>query len=185
MENEKNLELEPVQTEETGGEPEVEPQKKELTPEQELGIKKRNFTRLAKELGVELPKREEKSKAPQTEKTEFDDTENLFLDVKQVPEEDRSWLFDEMKATGKSLRQVVGFRYVADELKTRKESRESERALPDSKGRVGAPPKDSFDHWWSQAEAGKVTVSQVPDPKIRKQIIEKRIADDRAKRGRK
>jgi len=182
---EQNPELEQVNTEEPGEpaeEPKQEPEpKKELTPEQERGIKQRQLTKLAKELGVDLPSKKEKSEP--AEKNEFSDTEQLFLDVQKVPEEDREWLFEEHKSTGKPLRQLVGFRYVQDELKTRLDGRKSENALPEGKNRTGAAPSNSFDYWWAKTQTG-LSIKDVPDPKIRKQIGDKRYEDDRRKRGR-
>ena len=177
MENETNLELEPVNTEETGAAEETP--KPKLTPEQEAGIKKRQFTRLAKELGIELPKKEDKPQPKNVEKNEFDDTEQLFLDTRQIPEEDRTYLFEEQKTTGKSLRQIIGFKYVQEELASRK----SGRSLPDATNRTGQAPKDTLDYWLAKANAGEVALSQVPDVKIRKQIIESRIAADRNRKN--
>lgn len=184
MENESNLELEPVTTEETGEEaPIVE--KKELTPEQELGIKKRQFTRLAKELGVELPKKEEKPRVESkpADKNGFNDTEKLWLRVEGVSKEDHDYILDGVKATGKSLEQLLESDWVRKELKERQESRRSEQALPEAKNRSGVPPSNSAEYWTAKLDSGQAKIKDVPDAKLRKEIIEARIAKDRERKG--
>ena len=177
---EQNLELEPVNTEE----PEEKPK---LTPEQELGIKRRNFSRLAQELGVEVAKPwikpEAKPEPKPVERTSFDDTEQLFLDVKQVPNEERDWLFNEHKTTGKPLRELMNFNYVSEHLKTQADSRKSEAALPEAKNRSGVPASNTVDYWDAKVKAG-LSIREVPDVNIRKQIDEKRYKEDRKNRGR-
>lgn len=184
MENEQNLELEQDQIEETG-EVVEKPQKKELTPEQELGIKRRSFSRLAEELGVEvekpwLSKPILNSKTVEKEKTEFSDTEHLLLDVKNVSNEDREWLFKEHKDTGKSLRQLLEFRYVQDELKQKNQQRASQNALPGGNNRTGGGSSDSVDYWLAKIDSKEVSLGQVPDRKIRSEIIKKRLERDKA-----
>ena len=87
-ENNENLELEKNEGAEEG-EGEQKP-KPELTFEQIQGIKRRELTKLAKELGVELPKKPE-PETPKEEKKGFDyggQLDRLYLDTKNVPEED-------------------------------------------------------------------------------------------------
>ena len=179
MENEQNLELEQEPIEKTGEAPK-EP-KKELTPEQELGIKRRNFSRLAEELGVEVERPWVKKPEPAkpAEKKEFNDTEHLFLDVKQVPQEDRSWLFEEQKTIGKGIRQVLDFKYVQDHLNEQKQKREAEAGLPDGTRKAGTGSSDSAGAWLSKIESGRAKLSDIPDFSLRSEVVKLRENTDK------
>ena len=180
-ENEQNLDNLEVEPKENEGAGEGEkPEKKELTPEQELGIKKRQFTRLAKELGVELPKREEKPKVESNpvEKKEFNDTENLLLDVKNISEEDRDYLFKESQSTGKNLRQLLGFKYVQEHLGEQSQKRETEAGLPSGNNRAGGVASNTAEGWLSKIESGKATLSDIPDFKLKSEVVRLRERND-------
>src|SRR3990167_153117 len=163
MEDEKNLELEQEQIEET--------EEKKLTPEQERGIKQRQLTRLAKELGIEIKKPEAEPAKP-VEKTEFGLDEMNFLGYKGIAEDDYSYILRELNSTGKRLQDLVKLRYVQDDLKEAKQQREVEAALPESK-RAGNISRDNVDYWiakgelppWSQRELRE----QVVNEKIKRQ----------------
>lgn len=170
MENEENLDLEQEESEASD--------EKKLAPEQELAIKRREFTKLSKELGIEVDrpwvkKPEVKVEvAKPVEKKEFDDTDHLFLDVKGVPEDDREWLWGEVKETGKSLRQILGFNYIQEELKNRKQNRMSEQALPGGNNRSGGTAKDSPEYWLQKLDSGQAKLMDVPSREIRSKIVE-------------
>ena len=179
MENETNLELEQANTEETG---EAEkPEKKELTPEQKLGIARRNFTKLATELGVEVtppwhkkPESAESPKETPKEKKEFDDTENLLLDIKSVPSEERDWLFKEHKSTGKNLRQLLDFKYVQEYLGEQSQKRATEAGLPTGNNRTGGGASNTADGWLAKIESGKAKLSDIPDFSMRSEVVKLR-----------
>ena len=177
MENEQNLELEQEQIENPGDQPKAE--KKELTPEQELGIKRRNFTRLAEELGVEverpwIKKPELKEEAKPAEKKEFDDTENLLLDVKGVPEEDREHLFKESRERRVNLRKLLGFRDIQDYIIDQKQKREAEAGLPSGNNRAGGGADNTAEGWLAKIELGKAKLFDIPDNKIRSEVVKLR-----------
>ena len=158
MEDEKNLELEQEQIEET--------EEKKLTPEQERGIKQRQLTRLAKELGIEIKKPEAEPAKP-VEKTEFGLDEMNFLGYKGIAEEYYSYILKELNSTGKRLQDLVKLRYIQDDLKEAKQQREVEAALPESK-RAGNISRDDVDYWiakgelppWSQRELRERVVNE-------------------------
>ena len=173
---EQNLELEQDKTEETGGA--EKPEKKELTPEQKLGIARRSFTKLATELGVEVTppwhKKPESAEAPKEtpkEKKEFDDTENLLLDIKNVHAEDRDWLFKEHQTTGKNLRNLLSFKYVQEQLNETRQKRETEAGLPSGNNRAGGGASNTAEGWLAKIESGKAKLSDVPDNKLRSEIV--------------
>lgn len=173
MENDQNLELENNEQETTEGN-EAEQQEKpaekpKLTPEQIKGIKQRQFTKLAKELGIEVAK-PESGKKSQLEKKEFDYGELAYLAAKGVPDEDLDFLFEEAQTTGKPLKALLGFNYVKEELKNRKEARETKEALPKGSKRSGASPKNDVDYWINKGE--------LPPPdqvELRRKVVNERI----------
>lgn len=169
MENEQNLELEQEQIEEPD-----EPKK--LTPEQERGIKQRQFTKLAKELGVELPHKEELQKEPPkpAKKAEFDYGELSYLEgVKGVThEDDQKLILDEINLTGRTLKQVLEFRHVQDELKSRAEDRKTLAALPESSQRAGGLGKNTVEYWLARGGLPEGAENQ----KLREDIVNAKIA---------
>lgn len=182
---EQNLELEQAQNENPGEEAPEEQPKKELTPEQRLGINRRNFSRLAEELGVEverpwLKKPESPEKPNPVEKNEFDDTENLLLDVKNVEEGDREWLFKEHKSTGKNLRSLLGFKYVQEYLGEQSQKRATEAGLPSGNNRSGGGGGNTAEGWVAKIESGKATLADIPDFKLRSEVVKLREHNDKS-----
>lgn len=149
MENELNPELE-LENENEGGEGDgkgaLKP-KPELTPEQILGIKKRNFTKLAKELGVELPKSE--SEKPKKQEEGFDYGRLGFLESKGISHgEDQNWVFERTKEMGIELRDFMGKDWVQKELKERKDARATDGGIPEGTRRSkGGASEDSVEYY--------------------------------------
>lgn len=129
-------------------------QKPQLTPEQIQGIKKRQFTKLAKELGVELPKTEEHREVKNEVKESFDLSEKTYLIVNKVDEDDYDFILDEMKDTGKPLDKVLKFKHVKDALEERATERKAQKAIqhPQSAGRSGGTTRDSVDYYLKKGE---------------------------------
>lgn len=170
-ENNENLELENNEGAEEG-EGEVKP-KPELTPEQIQGIKRRQFSKLAKELGVELPKKPE----PETPiaKEGFDYGELAYLTAKNVPEEDHDWLADGLKTTGKELKDLLKSEWVQKELKERQTARMADSAVPTgTKRSQGATMSEDTVEYWVAAD------KQPPESKPL--AFRKKVLDARSKR---
>lgn len=115
------------------------------------GLSRRNFTDLEKLRSDPRLKEEEKPKATAKTNDGFDYGQLAYLASKGVSDEDMDFLQEEVKTTGKELKDILGFKYVQEELKTRKESRETQDALPTSKRSSGAS-HDSVDYWVKKGE---------------------------------
>lgn len=162
MENENNENLELENNE--GGEAEIKPK---FTPEQERGMKQRQFKKLAKELGVELPQPEPVKPEPKVEKNSFDYGEMAYLEAKGITDDDYPIILEAMKATGKSLRDTVGSKYVQNEIKEAKDIRTSKDALPTGTNRAGTGTKDSVDFWVAQ---GKLPPAAPENAELRAEV---------------
>ena len=146
------------------------------------GIAKRYKTKFEKsKLAVKIEKGVEKAlESKQEPKTGFDDTEHLFLDVKQVPPEDRNWLFEEQKTTGKGIRQLVGFKYVQDHLNEQNQKRTAEAGLPNGTRKAGSGSSDSADAWLSKINSGKANLSDISDFSLRSEVVKLRERNDKS-----
>ena len=166
MENEQNQELE-LENQNEGGtgadEGEAKP-KPRLTPEQEEGIKKRQFTRLAKELGVELPK-------PQTEtpkKEGFDYGEKAYLKASGLNSDEFDFAHEVMVGTGKSLDEVLEAKYFQSELKERREAKAAKDAIPTGTKRSAPASTNQVDYWLNKP------IGEVPE-ELKREVINARL----------
>lgn len=168
MENDQELELEPTDGENEDG----EAKKPKLTPEQLRGIRQRQFTKLAKELGIELPKTEEKTKREpeRIEKTNFDYAEMAYLEAKGVSDEDYPIVLEAVKSTGKSLREVLSNRFVQSELKDAKAARETKEALPSDSKRAGTSSRDSVEYWLQKGQ-----LPPADQVKLRREVVKAKL----------
>ena len=166
MENEQELELEPTETssEEPG---EIKEEKPKLTPDQERGIKQRQFTRLAKELGIELPKPEEKETVA---KKDFDYGEKAFLKASGLELSEFSLVKEAMDATGKTIEDVLGNKFFQAQLaETRVEAR-SKDALPDNSKRTGGAARTGAQWWLDKGE-----LPPKDQPILRREVLNAKI----------
>src|SRR3990167_3814078 len=69
---------------------------------------------------------------------EFGYDELAFLGYKGVQEQDQEYLVGELNSTGKTLKQILDFRYIKDELTSRVEDRKTLEALPTGTARSGS-----------------------------------------------
>lgn len=129
-------------------------EKPKLSPEQIEGIKRRQLSKLAKELGVEIPKVERKEviENKKQEKNEFDNGDLAYLAAKGIADEDVDFLQQEFLDTGKPLRTLLGMKYVQEELKNRAEQRKTADATPTGTKRSGSSAKDSVEYWLAKGE---------------------------------
>ena len=170
MENESNENLELEKNEEEVS----EESKPKLTLEQIQGIKRRQFTKLAKELGVELSKPEpEKPKAPEPKEKGFDYGELTYLEVKGVADEDHDWILEGMEHTDKSLKDFLKTEWVQKELKEKAAARAVDNAIPGGTKRSqgGSQAEDTVEYY---VASGK----QPPKEKgleFRKKVLEARL----------
>src|SRR3990167_8342627 len=146
-ENEKNQELELEEKNEIEGGDDGE-KKPQLTPEQIRGIKMRQFTKLKKELGIaENP--EANAFKPEA-KEGFDYAELSYLAVRDVADEDHDYVLETLKDSGKSLKDLLGAKWLQSDLRERKESRATKNAIPSGTKRSTSSSRDSVDYWLSK-----------------------------------
>ena len=159
------------------------------TRAQELkGLNRRRASKLAKAKEaieqfskVLLSKPEPPVKEPEPKvKNEFDDTENLLLDVKNIPQEDRDYLFKEHQSTGKNLRSLLGFKYVQEYLDEQKQKRDTEAGLPSGNNRAGGAQAGTAEGWLAKIESGKANLMDIPDFKLRSEVIKLRERNDKS-----
>ena|SRR3990167_4095185 len=168
MENEQNQELglENENEEGTGeNEGEIKPKPK-LTPEQEVGIKKRQFTKLAKELGIELPK-PQSEKPKEVKKEGFDYAEKAYLKSSGIAPDEFDFVMEVMQSTGKSLDDVLEAKYFQADLKERREAKASKDAIPTGTKRSSGSAKDEISFWLNKP------FSEVPQ-ELKREVLKAR-----------
>lgn len=174
MENEQNPELEQENTE-TELEEGEEITKPELTPEQILGIKKRKFTKLAKELGVELEKPKTAEPKQETKKG-FDYGEKAFLRASDVRPEEFDSVWEATQASGKSIEEVLDSKWFQSELKERRESMASKEAIPTGSKRSTSSPRDTVEYW-----IAKGVLPPKEQFELRKQVVNAKIKKEQSR----
>jgi hypothetical protein len=133
----------------------------------------RDLRKELKELKAKVP--EQSTQQPTAKKKEFDYAEMAYLNSKGVEESDYDYIFKEVQSTGKSLKDTLAFKYVQEELKTLKQGREVQSALPTSK-RAGGTAHDEVGYWVAKGEYPADT----PDNrKLRADIMKYKVKTER------
>jgi hypothetical protein len=157
MENEQNTDLneEIIEEGEVEGSDDLESkdEKKKLTPEQIRGIKQRNFTKLAKELGIELPKPESEKK--ETKKEGFDNADKAYLLASGIKRDEFAIVQEAIDNTGKSLDDILESKWFQAELKEKRETDATKAAIPAGTKRVVGQARDSVEYWIAKNELPK------------------------------
>lgn len=171
MENDNEVLSEEVETEE-GTE---EAPKKELSPEQLAGIKKRQFTKLAKELGIELPKPKEELKTEKP-KEGFDYGEKAFLKASGIQSNEYELVERAMKSTGSTLDEILEDEFFQGRLKSLRETKATKEAIPQGSKRTGTSTRDSVDYWIAKGE-----MPPADQPKLRREYVNAKLKAEKAK----
>jgi len=133
------------------------------------GVSKKRLERI-KELEAELAKR---PAVKEGAKKDFD-YESLtitnYLNSKGISEEDHEYVLAEATATGKPIQEVVGFKYLKDELALRAEGRKAKENIPT--GRAGGGRVDEVDYWLAK---NKATGELPQDPMLRRKVVQEKI----------
>ena len=120
------------------------------------GIAKRNATRLERLKKAATTKVETVSppdkKIEKVEKTEFDYAEKAFLRASGIESVDYTLVWEAMKQTGKTLDEVLGFKYFQAELKEVREARATKDAIPSGSKRSTPSTRDTVDYWIAKGE---------------------------------
>lgn len=134
------------------------------------GVAKRNHSDLEKlRSDPRLTRKEEPPKASQDGRY-GELAVRAFLNSEGVPKEDHEWVLEEAKNTGKSEIDLLGFKYVQEELKNRKEARATKEALPSGSKRSAPASGNSAEYWYGKLQRGEITLGQVPDIKLRREV---------------
>jgi len=138
------------------------------------GIAKRNQTRLEK-LKKAAETKVEPAVPPEEKKVEKSEdyaelAKKSYLNSRGIPEEDHDYLFSEAESTGKKLSEIVGFRYVQEELKNRKDTRASENALPEGSKRSASAARDQVEYWLAKGE-----LPPASETELRRKVVAARI----------
>ena len=145
------------------------------------GLNKRRATKLKKlketpkpkepENKEKKPEKKKEGAEPMPKKEGFDYGELAFLEGREiVDEEDQEFLFKEIETTGKSLKDVVGFSYIKEELKNRKEKREAANALPKGGKPAGSSGVNTKEYWIAKLNAGTAKLSDIKDVKLQREV---------------
>lgn len=121
------------------------------------------------EVKTKADAKKSKPEAP-VEKINFDYGELAYLEAKGVSDRDHDFLLGEAKSTGKELKDLLGFQYVQEELKLRKEARTAQDALPAGSGRSTSSGSSSAEYWYSKLQRDEITLAQIPDTKLRREV---------------
>ena len=145
------------------------------------GIAKRYRTKLEKvkkdiEDGVfvKVPIKKESEATP--EKKEFDYAELAYLTSKGITDEEMQFVWDTIKNTGKSLREIIGATWFQTELKEKREAQVSKNAIPSGSSRSSSSARDSVEYWITKGE-----LPPIDQPELRQKVVNARIEAERKK----
>lgn len=135
------------------------------------GLNKRRATKLGKLKEAYSRATPTPAPSPEPVKKGLDYAELAYLEAKGISQdEDQSFIYQEVQSTGKPLKEIVGFKYIQEELQKRKDARVTQEAMPPSSNRSGQSAKDSVDYWRGQIDSGKAKLSDISDPVLRHKV---------------
>lgn len=165
-------EVEEAQVEESTEEQVEESQERSPeSSEDKLARLKRQTKRLEKQLGVEDEKPAKKEH--KTQSNELDYGQLAYLETKGVPEEDHDFILEEMQDSGRELKDVLGKKYIQEELKERQESRATQVATPKKGSRTAPNSKNSVEYW------SKRPFADVPQ-NMREEVLNAKLEKERS-----
>jgi hypothetical protein len=94
---------------------------------------------------------DEKVGQPQ-DKKEFDLAEKSYLLANGIKKEEISFVFEEMKKTGKSMDEILDSKYFQQQLAEKRELAATEAAIPSGTNRGGNATRDKVDYWIAKDE---------------------------------
>lgn len=138
-------------------------ERRQETPEAKRARLQRELDRLNKK----YPEHKESKQV--TNKSDFDYGELAFLAAKGVEADDEISFVQQIIAnTGRTLREVVSDDYVQSKLKSMREARTVEDAVPKGTKRSGTQARDNVDYW--------IAKNELPDDvDLRRKVVNERI----------
>lgn len=109
------------------------------------------------------------------EVTEFDYGQEAYLIAKGVEDDEaKTFLLEEINQTGKSLREVMSFKYVQEALKGIKEDKANMIAMPKGTGtRGGKSAQNTVEYWIAKGE-----LPPADQTELRRQVVKEKIRQD-------
>lgn len=139
------------------------------------GIAQRFKTKLEKsKIDSKVEKKVEK--ILETKKEGFDYAEKAFLKASGVTPTEFALVEEVMKATGKSLDDVLESKYFQAELKEQRENKASKDAIPSGSKRSTSSARDEVDYW-----IAKGTLPPADQRELRTKVVNARLKAEKAK----
>ncbi len=121
-----------------------------------------------------------KSKVESKKSDETDYAQEAYLIAQGIKEADeRELVRERMANTGKSLKETVENKYTQQDLEELRSAKAVKIATPSGSKRSGASASDTVDYWRAKIDAGKATLLDIPDVKLRRQIVNSRLAKEK------
>lgn len=136
------------------------------------GIAQRYKTKIEKLKNTEAPVEKKAAKS-----ADIDYAQEAYLIANGIREaEERELLNDRVANTGKSLKEVLENKYFQQDLADLRTAKATKLATPSSSNRSNTSPRDTVDYWKAKIDAGQATLLDIPDIKLRRQIVNSKMA---------
>ena len=141
------------------------------------GIAKRFKTKLekSKEVKAEAPEKKVENKKSE----EVDYALESYLIANGIKEDDERELFNQRVADGQKPKDIFGNKFFQQDLTELRNAKTVKAALPPSSNRSGSSASNTVDYWKAKVESGKATVLDIPDVKLRRQVVNARMAAEK------
>ena len=134
------------------------------------GVAKRNFKDLEK---LKKTSKENEIQKPDPEKPVkegFDYGELAYLESKQIQEDEQDFVFETMKDSGKSLKDLLSTKWFQSELKEKREAKAVKDAIPSGTKRSVSPANNTVEYWLAKGELPPKEQSE-----LRRQVLNEEI----------
>lgn len=136
------------------------------------GIAQRYKTKIEKLKNTEATVEKKAAKS-----ADIDYAQEAYLVANGIREADeRELLNDRVSNTGKSLKDVLENKYFQQDLADLRTAKATKLATPSSSNRSSTSPRDTVDYWKTKIDAGQATLLDIPDIKLRRQIVNSKMS---------
>lgn len=171
---ENNEELEETTEEQEEQTTEEKPQKKQFSDEERLAHHEGIVNRLKKKLGKD-GQPETVKETPAKTVSDLDYGQKAFLRSYDIKGADEIALVkSEMARSGLNMDELVENEYFQGKLTKLREKRASNDAMPKGSKRTTVPQNDE-QYWQGKIDSGQASLNDVPDVKVRRTLLNKRI----------
>lgn len=178
-ETKEEVDTESEETEtDSGVEKEAEEESKESkeSPEAKRARLERQLKQHNKKYGFET----EKPKASKNKSEDIDYAQEAYLIAHGIKEADeREIVIERMADTGKSMKEVIESKSFQRDVKELRDEKVLKAATPSSSRRSGTSAKDTVEYWKAKIDAGQATLLDIPDVKLRRQIVNSRMSKEK------